>query len=250
VAFVAGPVTDAPAASSLAGRSALVTGASRGIGLAIARTLVGAGARVAMLARSTDALAREAAALGDGAIAIPCDLTDEKELDDALARLREGFSAIDLLVSNAGVFPLARVEETQPAEFAKALTLNLGAPFALLHALVPGMRARRFGDIVTIGSIADRQIFPENGAYAATKFGARALHEVLRAELRGTGVRTSLVSPGPVDTSIWDGIDPDVRAGLPSRAAMLRPEDVADAVLWVVTRPAHVDVDELRLGRS
>ena len=153
-------------------------------------------------------------------------------------------------MSNAGVFPVARVEETPPAEFARALTLNLAAPFALLHALVPGMRTRGFGDVVTIGSIADREIFPENGAYAATKFGARALHEVLRSELRGSGVRASLISPGPVDTPIWDSLDADSRPGFPSRAAMLRPDDVAEAVLWVVTRPAHVDVNELRLGRS
>lgn len=243
-------MSEAPAASPLAGRSALVTGASRGIGLAIARALVSAGARVAMLARSAPALRREAAALGAGAIALPCDLTSSQEVDAALARVRQEFSDIDLFVSNAGVFPLARVEETPPAEFARALTLNLAAPFALLHSLVPRMRARGFGDVVTIGSIADRQIFPENGAYAATKFGARALHEVLRLELRGSGVRASLVSPSPVDTPIWDDINPDARPGFPSRAAMLRPENVADAVLWVITRPAHVDVDELRLGRS
>jgi NADP-dependent 3-hydroxy acid dehydrogenase YdfG len=243
-------VTDAPADAPLAGRSALVTGASRGIGLAIARALVGAGARVAMLARSADALAREATALGARAIAIPCDLTSEQQLHTALSRLRDAFGRVDLFVSNAGAFPLARIEDTPPAEFANALTLNLAAPFTLLHALVPDMRARGFGDVVTIGSIADREILPENGAYAATKFGARALHEVLKAELQGSGVRVSLVSPGPVDTSIWDAIGPEARRGVPSRAAMLRPDDVADAVVWVVSRPAHVDVHELRVGRS
>jgi ribitol 2-dehydrogenase len=243
-------VSDAPAAPRLDGRSALVTGASRGIGLAIARALAGAGARVAMLARSAEALGREAAAIGARATAVPCDLGSREQLTAALTRLRETAGNIDLFVSNAGVFPLARVEDTPPAEFERALTLNLAAPFALLHALVPGMRARGCGDVVTIGSVADRQILPENGAYAATKFGARALHEVLRAELRGSGVRASLISPGPVDTPIWDSVDPDSRPGFPARAAMLRPEDVADAVLWVVTRPAHVDVDELRVGRS
>ena len=112
------------------------------------------------------------------------------------------------------------------------------------------MRARGSGTVVTVGSIADRATFPENGAYAASKHGLRALHEVLRAELRGSGVRAVLVSPGPVDTPLWDAVDPDSREGFTPRAAMLAAEAVADAILYVVTRPAGVNVDELRLSRS
>lgn len=112
------------------------------------------------------------------------------------------------------------------------------------------MRAQGAGDIVTVGSVADRHIFGGNGAYSASKFGARALHEVLRAELVGTGVRCTLVSPAATDTPIWDPIDPDNTPGFPPRAAMLRPHDVADAVLWAITRPPHVNIDELRLSRS
>jgi NADP-dependent 3-hydroxy acid dehydrogenase YdfG len=112
------------------------------------------------------------------------------------------------------------------------------------------MRARKRGHIVTIGSIADRVAFPENGAYAASKFGLRALHEVLRAELRGSGVRTTLVSPGPVDTSLWDAIDTETRAGFTPRRQMLSTRAVADAVRYVVSQPDDVNVDELRLSRS
>jgi NADP-dependent 3-hydroxy acid dehydrogenase YdfG len=130
------------------------------------------------------------------------------------------------------------------------LHLNLGAPHRLLHAFVPAMRERRSGDVVTIGSVADRATYPENAGYAATKFGARAMHQVLREELRGSGVRASLISPGPVDTHIWDPIRPETRVGYPTRDQMLRPEDVAEAVLWTVTQPPHVNVDELRLSRS
>jgi NADP-dependent 3-hydroxy acid dehydrogenase YdfG len=92
--------------------------------------------------------------------------------------------------------------------------------------------------------------FPENVAYSASKFAARAVHEVLREELRNTGVRVTLVSPGPVDTTIWDAMDPDSRPGFTPRSRMLTPDAVADAVRWVVTRPAQVNVDELRLGRA
>jgi NADP-dependent 3-hydroxy acid dehydrogenase YdfG len=102
--------------------------------------------------------------------------------------------------------------------------------------------------VVTVGSVADRAVFAGNGAYAASKYGQRAMHEVLRQELRGTGVRATLVSPAATDTPIWDPIDPDNRAGFPPRATMLRPEDVAEAVVWAVTRPERVNVDEVRLS--
>jgi NADP-dependent 3-hydroxy acid dehydrogenase YdfG len=127
------------------------------------------------------------------------------------------------------------------------LDANLVAPFRFVHAFLGAMRARGSGHVVTIGSIADRVAFPENGAYAASKFGVRGLHEVLREELRGSGVRATLVSPGPVDTALWDAVDPDNRPGFTPRARMLHPDDVAAAILYAVTAPPRVNVDELRL---
>jgi NADP-dependent 3-hydroxy acid dehydrogenase YdfG len=112
------------------------------------------------------------------------------------------------------------------------------------------MSERGSGHVVTIGSVADRIAYPENVAYAASKFAARAVHEVMREELRGSRVRVSLVSTGPVDTTIWDAIDPDHRPGFTPRAKMLRPEAVADAVLYVLTRDAQTNIDELRLSRA
>ena len=236
---------------TLDGRTALVTGASRGIGLAVARALVGAGARTYCLARSRDALARETSALGSLAEPLVCDLTR----GDDVARSLEGLAAVpgggpDIVVQNAGLFTLASVLETTPDVFAGTLAANLVGPYRLLHALVAAMLRRASGHVVTIGSIADRVAFAENVAYAASKFGARAVHEVLRAELRGSGVRVSLVSPGPVDTTLWDAVDPDSRPHLTPRARMLRPEHVAAAVLFAVTCDAALNVDELRLTRA
>jgi NADP-dependent 3-hydroxy acid dehydrogenase YdfG len=111
------------------------------------------------------------------------------------------------------------------------------------------MRTRASGHLVTIGSIADRTAFPGNAAYAASKFGLRALHEVLRAELRGSGVRVSLVSPGPVDTPLWDAVEATT-SGLTPRTEMLSADDVASAVQFVVAAPATLNVDELRLSHS
>ncbi|MGH9885184.1 MAG: SDR family oxidoreductase, partial [bacterium] len=196
------------------GRTAIVSGASRGIGLAVARALVADQYRVAMVARTEGDLRTHAASLGAGAVAIPCDLSDPA----AVRRVAERFAAAlggapDVIVNNAGVFTLARVEETTPDEFREAIDVNLVAPFLLVRTFLPAMRQRGSGHIVTIGSVADRVIYPENAAYSASKFGMRAVHEVMRAELRGTGVRATLVSPGPVDTALWDDFDPDARPG-------------------------------------
>ena len=235
----------------LEGRAAVVTGASRGIGLAVARALIGAGAQVALVARSADTLDREVASLGPGASAFAADLTDAAQVERLLAALHERFAAApDIVVNNAGIFRVAPLHAVTPGEFAETVQTNLVAPFLILHGVLREMRARGTGHVISVGSVADRHPFPENGAYAAAKFGARAMHEVLRAELRGTGVRATLVSPGPVDTTIWDPILADGRPGFPTRAAMLTAEAVAEAVVWAATRPPDVNIDELRLSRS
>lgn len=240
-----------PSPSALVGRSALVTGASRGIGRAVAHTLAAAGARVFLVARSRQDLDRVAANLGTLATAHPCDLTEAGQVATTVANIIAATGGhLDILVNNAGLFPLSAIVDTAPETFEQTLNANLVAPFRLLQAVLPSMRLRGQGHVVTIGSVADRRIFSGNGAYSASKFGARALHEVLREECVGTGVRSTLVSPAATDTPIWDAIDPDNTPGFPARASMLRPEDVADAVLWAVTRPPHVNVDELRVSRA
>ena len=235
----------------LAGRAALVTGASRGIGAAIARRLAREGARVALVARDERALETLAAELGNGAVAAACDLHLPGAADVVQAALDDlGAAEPDILVNNAGSFVVAPVLETSVDLFRETLELNLTAPFAFVRTFLPGMRRRGAGHIVTVGSIADRAVFPGNAAYAASKHGLRALHEVLRAELLGSGVRTSLVSPGPVDTTLWDALDPDRREGFTPRARMLDVDAVADAVAYVLTAPPQLNVDELRLSRS
>ena len=153
----------------------------------------------------------------------------------------------DIVVNNAGIFFIKPVEETTPADFSRTIAVNLTASFLVTRALVPHLVRRGAGHFITIGSISDHVAFTGSTAYAASKFGLRGMHEVLRAELARTGVRTTLVSPGPVDTPIWDPVDPDARPGFTKRSAMLRPEDVAEAVLFAVTRASRVDVTEIRL---
>jgi NAD(P)-dependent dehydrogenase (short-subunit alcohol dehydrogenase family) len=226
----------------LEGKLAVVTGASRGIGRAVAEALAAEGAVVARLARS----------LADGAAGpyrdLSCDLADTAQVVRATTRILSEWGTPWIVVQNAGLFLLRPFEETEPAELDRAYALNLRAPFTVAQGFLPAMRAAGGGLHVTIGSTCDHQGFPDNSAYTATKFGVRGLHEALAAEYAGSGVRFSLVSPGSTDTPIWDPFDPDRRPGFLRRALMLRPEDVAEAVRFVVTRPAHANVEWLRLA--
>ena len=224
--------------SPLAGRLAVVTGASRGIGLAIAESLQGAGAHVVRLARSLRETERE------GRTDLTCDITDLESVARAAGKIIAVRGAPDVLVNAAGSFLLKPLAETTTDEFAGQLATNLVGPFAVLRAFLGPMITRGTGLVVTIGSIADHQTLAGNAAYGAGKHGLRGLHGVMAAELAGTGLRATLVAPGPVDTALWDDVDLQ-QPGFPARADMLRAGDVAEAVLFVATRPAHVVIPEL-----
>ncbi len=225
--------------SSLAG-AALVTGASRGIGLAIAETLRAAGARVVRLGRTlTDR--------DDGFFDLRCDVTNPDDVRRAVAGVLDRVGLPRIVVNNAGAFLLKPLADTTAEEFEELLAVNVVAPFLVARALLPHLVRAGDGHIVTIGSVADHRAFPGNAAYGASKYGVRGLHAVLAAEVAGTGIRASLVSPGPTDTRLWDPVDPDRRDDLPKRAEMLQPQDVADAVLFAVTRPRRATIELLRV---
>jgi NADP-dependent 3-hydroxy acid dehydrogenase YdfG len=237
---------DHDATDALRGRTALVAGASRGIGLRVAERLADAGAHVVGLGRSEVPLRALAARTGGGATIV--DLADDVAVWDAMDRLVEELGGPpDMVVNAAGVFGLAPLARETVTAFDLELRVNLRAPFLVVRALLPAMLERGSGLIVNVGSVAGRRAFPANGAYSASKFGLRGMHEVLLEELRGTGVRATLIEPAATDTELWDALDPDADPTLPSRADMLRPEDVAEAVVFVATRPAHVRVPLLQI---
>lgn len=208
--------------------------------------------RVILVARTAQVIDDLAQELGGGALSQPCDLANATAVADLAVRVQDELGgAPDILVNNAGVFGLAPLGGMSEALFVSSVQTNLIAPFIFVRAFAAGMQARGSGHVVTIGSIADRNILPGNGAYSPAKYGLRAMHEVLRLELMGTGVRATLVSPGPVDTALWDDVLARDHEGiLPSRDVMLSPQAVADAVMYAVSQPASVNIDELRLSHA
>lgn len=255
----------------LARRTALVTGATGGIGEAVARRLAADGFLVYAGGRRRGALKRLAGEIGG--VAVPFDITDEADVERARGvvegapgdgRMEDEGPAgrpaaartageppkrVDVLVNAAGVFGLAPVAETGAELLARNLGVNLAGAIQVTRAFLPGMLAADSGLVINVGSVAGWRAFPENAAYSASKFGLRGFHDVLLEELQGTGVRACLLEPGAVDTAIWDPLDPDAAPHLPDRARMLRPEDVARAAGFVAGLPDSVAVPLLRIER-
>jgi NADP-dependent 3-hydroxy acid dehydrogenase YdfG len=228
----------------LAGRRIVLTGATGGIGRAVAQRLARADAELLLFGRRAHTLEGLASELR--ALAVVGDLTDRSFMSDVPGRVAELWgTAPDVLINNAGAFELAPFVDTDPATFDSLMAVNLRVPFELARVWLPDMIARGSGHIVNVGSIAGRIAFAGNAAYSASKFGLRGLHEVLVEELHGTGVRATWVEPSAVDTPLWDRFDPDSRPDLPSRKNMLIPEAVAEAVHFAVSRRDDVTIEEV-----
>ncbi len=234
------------ASGELSGQRIVLTGATGGLGRAVAERLRRGGADLVLNGRQAGALAAVAERLE--AEAIPGDLTDRAFLRRFAGRVTELWGgAPDVLVNNAGAFELASFADTKPESFASVLAVNLQVPFELIRLWLPEMISRGSGHVVNVGSVAGRRAFAGNAAYSASKFGLRGLHEVLVEELRGTGVRATWIEPSAADTALWDRYDPDARPDLPSRAEMLRPAAIAEAVHFAIVQPEDVAVEEIVL---
>jgi NADP-dependent 3-hydroxy acid dehydrogenase YdfG len=230
-------------------RSALVTGASRGIGRAVAEGLAREGFRVGLLARESEDLAEAVAETGG--MSLPCDVREEREVFAAArAFATETGGPPGVVVTAAGTFSLASAAELGVEDLDRHLDINLRGTIITVRATLPAMLEAGAGTLALVGSVAGRRAFPGNAAYSASKFGVRGFHEVLLEETRGTGVRATLVEPAATDTPLWDPLDPDSNPGLPDRGAMLGAGDVAAAVLFAVTRPATVRIPYLPIERG
>jgi NADP-dependent 3-hydroxy acid dehydrogenase YdfG len=236
----------------LAGKVALVTGASSGIGEATALALAEAGAAVAIGARRKDRLEALADRLREGGstvLALDLDVTDEAACIDAVRRTREELGGLDVLVNNAGVMLLGTIVGADPEDWRRMMDTNVLGLMYMTHAAIDGMVEQGSGDIVNISSVAGRTARKGAGAYNASKWAVNAFSESLRQEVTGRGVRIGLVEPGAVDTELRDHItQPEAKAAAEQMTTSMRAlqsEDVARAILYVVSQPPHVAVNEV-----
>ncbi|MGY1739633.1 MULTISPECIES: SDR family NAD(P)-dependent oxidoreductase [unclassified Blastococcus] len=229
-------------------RTCLVTGASRGIGAAVAAALSADGHRVALVARDPAALEEARRGLPSPAMAVPADVTDPAQLDAAVARVEGEWGPVQVLVSNAGAGLAAPLVDTTDDEWSRMLELNLTAPFRLVRRVLPGMLGAGWGRIVVVASVVAKRGEPQVAAYTAAKHGVLGLVRSAAAELARTGVTVNAVCPGYVDTPMTDGTvaavaertgrTPDeARAALSRRqpiGRLIAPAEVAEAVRFCV----------------
>jgi len=227
----------------LAGKVALVTGASRGIGLAIARTLGRMGAKLALCARDPARLAAATAEFeraGIPAHAIPTDVTRSADLRSLVQKTEESLGPIEILVNNAGIGYFAPVQEAAEANWDAVLDTNLKAVFLLSRLVAPGMIERRGGHIVNIASLAGKNAFAGGGIYCASKWGLLGLTQCMAEDLRAYGIRVCAICPGSVATDFSPH-------SAKSAEKMLKPEDVAHAVEMVLTQAPQSFISEVLL---
>lgn len=239
-------------AGKLAGQVAVVTGASSGIGEATAVALAAEGARVAALARREDRLTqvtRRITDAGGEATPVVADVTNEEQLRAAIQRVHETLGRIDILVNNAGIMLLGPIEGANTEEWRRMLDLNTLAVMLACHEVVPIMRAQGNGHIVTISSTAGRQVKAGYSGYNASKWAVGAFTEALRQEVTKQRIRVTLIEPGMVATELRQHIsDPDLRRSQQEGERKITPlhgEDVAAAVIYAVTQPAHVSISDI-----
>ena len=232
----------------------LVTGASSGIGAATARTLATAGHQVILTARRIDrikALAAELTAAGHFAEARPLDVTDRAGFHGVAEEVVNSYGRLDVLVGNAGVMLLSRLDALLVEEWDRMLDVNVRGLLNGIAAALPIFRRQGSGHFVTVASIGAHQVVETSAVYSATKYAAWALTEGLRLESE-PGIRVTTISPGVVDTELADHItDPLAAAAMRTyRAASIRPEDVANAITYALAQPSDVDVNEIILRPS
>ena len=238
---------------SLRGRVGVVTGASSGIGAAVARALAREGAHVALAARREDELFEVQAGLdyrGDEvrSLVAAIDVTDRDQVKSLVARVERDLGPADILVNCAGVMYYTLMKNFHEDDWERTVDVNCKGALNCIGAALPGMLARGRGHVVTISSDAGRKVFPGLSVYSASKFFVEALSQGLRLETAGTGIKVTTIQPGNVATGL-SALSHDAEAlklyGQPGWGRVLEPEDVAASVVYALKQPDHVAVNEV-----
>ncbi|MDQ3942582.1 MAG: SDR family NAD(P)-dependent oxidoreductase [Actinomycetota bacterium] len=243
--------------AKLDGKVAVITGASSGIGEATAEALAAEGATVVIAARREDRLDDLVGRIngnGGEALAVACDVTDEEQAHDLIQRAKEEFGRVDVLVNNAGVMQLSKVEKGLSDEWRRMFEVNVLGLLYATDAAIQVMKEQGSGHLVNISSLASRGTRPGLGVYSGTKTAVNAISEALRQELLEDHIRVTMVEPGAVETELPDHItDEEAREGLSTLLEQLDPlkaEDIANAIVYVVTQPERVSINEILIRPS
>jgi 3-oxoacyl-[acyl-carrier protein] reductase len=235
-------------AEQLAGKVAIVTGASRGIGRAISVALAEEAATVVLAARSIQELQKTAENVtkaGGVAHIVHVELTEEDSIRNLVKVTGEKLGRLDILVNNAGVTHSAPLDQTSTEDWQRCILINARAPFILCREALPLLKKSDSAHIVNIASVVGVKGYPLQSAYTASKHALRGMTMSLAEELRGSNIRVHLLCPGGVDTDMVDSVRPDI-----AKDELIKPQEIAELALYLVTHKGNAIVDELRLRRA
>jgi ribitol 2-dehydrogenase len=230
---------------ALEGQVVVITGASSGIGRAASHLLAAQGARLALVARPSPRLSALAKTLGAAAIAVPADLSNPADTDTMITHVLAHYGRIDVLFANAGIYIPGPVAEGDPAAWERMMTVNVTSVFRAAQRVLPGMMARQSGDIIVTSSISGHQALHWEPIYSASKHAIRAFVHGLRRQALPHGIRVGSISPGVVLNELWGIDDPaEIERRVADKTGLMS-EDIAEALLFSLTRPRHVTIRDM-----
>ena len=232
---------------SLQGKTAAITGAASGIGLACAQALVNEGVRVVLIDRDEAALARVCGDMGPQALPLKLDLFDGPAVSNMMPRIQALVGDLDIFHANAGAYVGGAAAEGDPAVWDRVLNLNINAAFRCVNAVLPSMIARRNGDVLFTSSVAGVVPVVWEPVYTASKFAVQAFMHATRRQVAPHGVRVGAVLPGPVVTALLDDWPQAKMEEALANGSLMQPQEVAEAVVFMLTRPPGVVVRDLVL---
>lgn len=237
---------------NISGKVVVITGASSGIGEATARRLSAEGACVVLGARRLDrlkALARDIVASGGRVEVVQTDVTNRLDVEALVEKAVTVFGRVDVLINNAGIMPNSRLDQLRVEDWERAIDVNLKGTLYGIAAVLPVMKSQKSGHIINISSLSGHRVRPTSAVYSATKFGVRAISEGLRMEMTPYNIRSTLISPGPVDTDLPSSVtDQAVAEQVRKIHEMAIPADtLAAAIAFAISQPESVDINEILL---